>query len=342
MTFEVDTKSADSVLSTHNSALFSVIIPNWNGARFLPTCLNALARQTYPQIEIMVVDNASHDGSQELIRTQYPTVNLIELPENRGFTGACNAGILAAKGVVVALLNNDTEVDSGWVAAVVAAFQRHPEIGIVASKMLLFDKRDHLHTAGDYFTLDGRAGNRGVWQRDEGQFDHEEYVFSACGGSSAYRKTMLDQVGILDDDFFFSLEDMDLAWRAQLAGWRCLYMPTAIVYHHLSATGGGVTASYYDGRNLIFILVKNYPGALWRKYGRQVLRAQFRLAWEALRAWRGEAARARLRGMWAGLWHLPRMWGKRRTVQNRRTVSIEYLETVLVQPAESKLPATPL
>ena len=246
---------AGSVYAPQHSALFYVIIPNWNGARFLPTCLDALAQQTYPQIEIIVVDNASHDGSQELIRTQYPTVNLIELPENRGFTGACNAGILAAKGEFVALLNNDTEVESGWAAAVVDAFQRHPEIGIVASKMLLFDKRDHLHTAGDYFTLDGRAGNRGVWQRDDGQFDREEYVFSACGGSSAYRKTMLDKIGILDDDFFFSLEDMDLAWRAQLAGWRCLYTPAAIVYHHLSATGGGVTASYYDGRNLIFILV---------------------------------------------------------------------------------------
>jgi GT2 family glycosyltransferase len=312
-----------------DSSLISVVIPNWNGARFLPTCLDALTSQTYPQIEVIVVDNASEDGSQTVIKTQYPNVNLIELPENRGFTGACNAGILAANGEFVALLNNDTEVESGWSAAVVDAFQRHPEIGIVASKMLLFDKRDHLHTAGDYFTLDGRAGNRGVWQRDDGQFDREEYVFIACGGSSAYRKTMLDKIGILDDNFFFSLEDMDLAWRAQLAGWRCLYTPAAIVYHHLSATGGGVTASYYDGRNLIFILVKNYPGALWRKYGWQVLKAQFRLAWEALRAWRGEAARARLRGMWAGLWNLPRMLGKRRAVQAGRTVPIDYVEAVL-------------
>ena len=123
--------------------------------------------------------------------------------------------------------------------------------------MLLFDQRDHIHTAGDYFTRDGRAGNRGVWQTDDGQFDREEYVFSACGGSSVYRRALLDQVGLLDDDFFFSLEDVDLGWRAQLAGWRCLYTPAAIVYHHLSATGGGVTASYYDGRNLIFVLVKD-------------------------------------------------------------------------------------
>jgi len=321
-----------SSLITHHS-LLSVIIPNWNGSKFLPTCLDALARQTHSTVEVIVADNASHDGSQKLIRTQYPTVKLVELPENRGFTGACNAGIEAATGDIIALLNNDTEVDPNWAAVVVDAFTRHLEAGIVASKMLLFDRRDHIHTAGDFFTLDGRAGNRGGWQRDDGQFDREEYVFSACGGSSAYRKTMLDQIGILDDDFFFSLEDIDLAWRAQLTGWRCLYTPQAIVYHHLSATGGGVTASYYDGRNLIFTLVKNYPAALWRKYGGRVLRAQLRLAWEALRAWRGAAARARLRGMWAGLWQMPRLWRKRRAVQHMRTVSIEYLETILSAPS---------
>jgi len=314
------------------SSLFSVIIPNWNGAKFLPTCLDALAKQTYPHIEVIVADNASQDGSQGLIQKQYPTVKLIELPENRGFTGACNAGLKAAQGEFVALLNNDTEVDAGWAAAVVDAFQRHTEIGIVASKMLLFEKRDHIHTAGDYFTVDGRAGNRGVWQQDAGQFDKEEYVFSACGGSSAYRRAMLDKTGLLDDDFFFSLEDIDLAWRAQLTGWRCLYTPKAIVYHHLSATGGGVTASYYDGRNLIFTLVKNYPAELWRKYGNRVLRAQFQLFWEALRAWRGAAARARLRGMWAGIWRIPFVWRKRRSIQQMRSVSVEYLESVLWPP----------
>ena len=265
-----------------------------------------------------------------------PAVVLVELPENRGFTGACNAGMQAARGDYVSLLNNDTEVDPGWVAAIVDAFDRHPDAGIVASKMLLFDRRDHIHTAGDYFTVDGRAGNRGVWQRDDGQFDAEEYVFSACGGSSAYRRTLLDQIGLLDDDFFFSLEDIDLGWRAQLTGWRCLYTPKAVVYHHLSATGGGVTASYYDGRNLIFVLVKNYPWALWRRYGGLVLRAQWKLAFEALRAWRGAAARARLRGMLAGLWGIWRMWPKRRRIQRMRTVSIEELERTLSPPQREK------
>ncbi len=307
----------------------SIVIPHWNGIRFLPVCLEALRQQTHPALEVLIVDNASSDGSQDLIKREYPWVKLIELPTNTGFTGACNAGMRAAIGEIVALLNNDTEVDPGWAAAVVDAFARHPEVGSVASKMLLFDQRDYIHTTGDFFTTDGRAGNRGVWQKDEGQFDREEYVFSACGGSSAYRRVMLDQIGLLDDDFFFSGEDVDLGWRVNLSGWRCLYTPAAIVYHHLSATGGGVTASYYDGRNLIFILVKNLPGALWRKYGGRILRAQARQAWAAIRAWRGQAARAKLRGMIAGIIGLPRMLNKRRSVQALCRVSAAEIDALL-------------
>lgn len=310
----------------------SIVIPNWNGLRFLQPCLDSLRRQSYPTLEIIIVDNASSDGSQAYIKANYPEVKLIALPENRGFTGACNAGMQAASGEYVCLLNNDTEVEAHWAAAVIDAFERHPDAGMIASKMLLYEKRDHIHTAGDYFTVDGEAGNRGVWQRDEGQFDHEEYVFSACGGSSVYRRAMLDQIGLLDDDFFFLLEDMDLGWRAQLAGWRCLYTPSAVVYHHLSATGGGVTASYYDGRNMILLLVKNYPAELWRKHGRLILRVQAAKALAALRAWRGAAARARLRGILAGLWLIVPTLRKRRAIQRARTVSIPYLESVLSPP----------
>lgn len=308
--------------------LFSVVIPNWNGAKFLPTCFEALRRQTYPALEIIVADNASTDGSQAII-ARYPEVKLVQLDTNTGFTGACNAGMRAAQGVYIALLNNDTEVDPGWAAAVVACFGRHPEAGLVASKMLLFDKRDHFHTAGDFYCVDGWPGNRGAWERDSGQYDREEYVFSACGGSSAYRRTMLDQIGLLDDDFFFSMEDVDLAWRAQLAGWRCVYTPEAIVYHQLSATGGGATASFHDGRNAIYVLIKNYPAGLWRKYWPRIVRRQVGNAWAALRAWRGKAARARLRGMAAGIVGAPKMLRKRRAIQAARKVDDAYIEGIL-------------
>ncbi len=325
---------------TAENPLLSIVIPNWNGAHHLPVCLDALRAQTYPQIEIIIVDNASDDGSRELVTAQYPDVMIIALPENRGFTGACNAGIEASQGDYIALLNNDTEAAPGWAAAIVDAFARYPDAGMVASKMLLFNDRDRFHTAGDLYRGDGRLVNRGVWELDQGQYDHEEYVFSACGGSSAYRRTLLDDVGLLDDDFFFSCEDMDLGWRAQMAGYRCIYIPGAVVYHHLAATGGGETASYHDGRNMIWLLVKNYPRALWRKHFWKILRAQFALAWEALRAWRGAAARARLRGMLAGVLGIPKMLPKRRRIQRRRRVSITYLESILTPVPDDHGPET--
>ncbi len=306
-----------------------MIIPNWNGAAHLPTCLESLRRQTWRDFEVIVVDNGSRDNSLELLEQAYPEVRVIALGENRGFAGACNAGIRAARGEFIVLLNNDTEADPRWLEEVMAAFHRHPEAGMVASKMLLFDRRDTLHTAGDYYRVDGRPGNRGVWEQDRGQYDREEYVFSACGGSAAYRRAMLEDVGLLDEDFFYSCEDVDLAWRAQLAGWRCVFAPRAVVYHKLSATGGGPTASFYDGRNFIYLLAKDYPGDLWRRYWPLILQAQIRLAWEALRAWRGAAARARLRGMLAGLLGIPRMLRKRREIQHRRRVDRAYLESVL-------------
>lgn len=314
----------------------SIIIPNWNGKHHLETCLPSLVVQTHSDIEVIIADNASTDGTQAYVREHFPQFLIEQLSENRGFTGACNAGMRVATGEFVALLNNDTEVDPQWAAEVIAVLARHPEAGFVASKMLLFDKRDTFHTAGDFYRVDGQPGNRGVWQQDMGQYETEEYVFSACGGSSVYRRSMLEKIGLLDDDFFFSLEDVDLAWRAQLQGYRCIYAPHAIVYHRLSASGGGPTASFHDGRNTLYILIKNYPAALWRRHGWSVLRNQTQIAWSALRAWRGEAARAKLRGMAVGIFGLPRMLPKRRVIQQSRSVSIEYLESVLTDIHDAK------
>lgn len=311
----------------------SVIIPNWNGAAHLPACLDSLRTQTFGDFETLVVDNGSRDESPAVL-AQYSEVRVLPLGENRGFTGACNAGFRAARGDIQILLNNDTAADPRWLAEVAAAFAAHPDVGLAASKMRLFDRRDVFHTAGDILTPDGLPHNRGVWEQDRGQFDHPAYVFSACGGSAAYRKTLLDAIGLLDDDFFFSFEDVDLAWRAQLAGWRCLYVPTALVYHKLKASGGGVTASFYDGRNRIYTLVKNYPADLWRTHWRDVLGAQAKLVGAALRAWRGAEARATLRGVLAGVAGIPRMMRKRRAIQATRKATAAYLEQLMMPPYE--------
>ena len=305
----------------------SVIIPHWNGRRHLDDCLNALRRQTLADHEVILVDNGSTDGSQSIVCEHFPEVRLIELGANRGFTGACNAGYAASRGEFICLLNNDTEADPDWLAAIVDVFDRHPDVGVVASKMLLFDQRDHFHTAGDYYRVDGIPGNRGVWQADRGQFDREEPVFSACGGAAAYRRRMLDEIGFLDDAFFFSCEDVDLAWRAHLAGWTVRYTPAAVVYHKLKASGGsGVVGSYHDGRNFLYVIWKNYPTPLLRRHAGDIARAQWRISREALRAWRGAAARARLRGQLAGLVGFWRMSPARRRIQSARRIDDATLE----------------
>ncbi|RME79790.1 MAG: glycosyltransferase family 2 protein [Chloroflexi bacterium] len=311
--------------------MLSVIIPNYNGARFLPACFDALRRQTYPRLEIILVDNASQDDSLSLTRRGYPEVVIIPLARNLGLTGAINRGIAQARGEVIVPLNNDTEVAPGWAQALVDALERHPEAGIVASKMLLFDRREILHSAGDGFGVNGIPINRGVWQKDEGQFDRDVYIFGGCGGAVAYRRAMLEDIGLFDEELFMYLEDVDLNWRAQLAGYRAVFAPEAVVYHHLSATGGGVIASYYTGRNTLFVLAKDLPGPLFRRYWRAIVAAQLSIAGQALRAWRGEAARARLRGQLAGLLGLPHWLSKRKTVQRTRRVSIDYLDSLLTR-----------
>ena len=303
----------------------SIIIPHWNGKPHLADCLDSLRAQTWRDFEVLLVDNGSADGSQAYIRTNYPEVRLIELGRNHGFTGACNAGFAHSVGDIIVLLNNDTSAEPQWLAEIMTTFQTRPEVGIIASKLLLFDKRDHFHTAGDLCYRDGIPANRGAWERDEGQYDQPEYVFSACGAASAYRRPMLEQIGFLDDDFFFSCEDVDMGWRAQLAGWQVLYLPSAVVYHKLKATGGSVTGSYYDGRNYIYLLCKNYPTSLFRRYWREILSAQWQISREALQHWRGEAARARLRGQLMGIFGIGKMLGKRRHIQALRRVSDHYL-----------------
>lgn len=310
----------------------SVIIPNWNGLRYLRPCLDSLARQTYRDAEVIVVDNASRDESVAVTRRDYPWVRVLALAENRGYAGGCNAGMAEAQGEILVLLNNDTEAEPGWLEALVAALDAHPEVGLAASRIMLYDRRDTLHSAGDLYRLDGTADSRGVWQPYGPPYDEPAYVFGACGGAMAVRRCVIEQVGPFDESLFMYCEDIDLNWRAQRAGWRCVYVPEAVVYHHLSATGGGPLASYYVGRNTLRVLARHYPASLFRRHWRAILRAQGRIAWDALRSWRGAAARARLRGQLAGLLAVPGELRRRRAAPPPR-VSDEYLASILSEEA---------
>jgi GT2 family glycosyltransferase len=310
--------------------LASVIIPNWNGATYLPTCLDALGRQTVADFEIIVVDNGSDDNSLALLEESYPQARVIALPRNLGYAGGCNAGLRAARGETLVILNNDTEVTPTWLAELLSAMDRHPDAGMVTPKVLLWDDRATLHTTGDYVRVNGIPDSRGVWERDVGQYEREEYVFGAAGVAPAYRRTMLDDIGLFDADFGSYCEDVDLSWRGQLAGYRCVYTPHSVLYHKLSATGGGALCSFYVARNTIWVLVKDLPTTLWKRHRREIVRAQWHRFSAACRAWRGDAARATIRGQWAALAGMARMLTKRRSIQAKRRVDESYLESLLV------------
>lgn len=307
---------------------FSVVIPNWNGAKHLRVCLNALRRQTHPPLEVILVDNASTDDTRSLLAGDYPEVKVIALPANRRFAGACNAGIRASSGDAIALLNNDTEADERWLENVAKCFAAHPDAGFVASKLRLFDHRDRLHSAGDFYSRRGVPGNRGVWEKDEGQFD-ADFVFGACGAASVYRRELLDKVGLLDEDFEFSCEDVDISWRAQLMGYKCAFAHDAIVYHKVSATGGGILNSYYDGRNFIWLLAKDVPADVLRANAGAIFAEQCKIFWSALKAWRGEAARMRLKGQLAGVLGMPKMLRARKKVQAARAIDAAQVSALL-------------
>ncbi len=313
--------------------LASVIVPTLNGAHLLSACLDSLVGQTYPNLEVIVADGASTDGTVALLTSRYPTVRLLRLRRNAGFSGNVNAGLRAARGEVLCLLNNDAQAETDWVSVCVDTLLDQPNIGSVASKVLFAD-RHTINSAGDLLCRDGAPRQRGAGQPDGVAWSTPGPVFGAMGGAAAYRRAMLADTGLLDEVFFMYLEDVDLAFRGQLLGWSCLYQPLARVYHIGSASGGGVLASFLNGRNLIRLLAKDLPAELWPRMLPAIVRYQVGRARAALNAWRGSPSRATLRGQLAGLASLPRHLADRPAVQRRNRVSAEALYSLL-SPADT-------
>lgn len=308
---------------------FSVIIPNYNGMRFLPTLLAALQQQTFGDVELILVDDASTDNSVAFTEEHYPEVRILVNRQNLGFVRSCNLAVDAARGRMVVLLNNDTEPEPTWLAELAKAICANPQAAIVASKMLLFNERTKLHTTGDLLGHDGIPHNRGVWEEDRGQYDDHQQIFCGSGGGSAFRRDVWQALGGFDEDFWMYIEDVDFGFRAQLIGWQAVFAPAARIYHHLSATGGDTLASYYVGRNTIWMIAKNMPTELLRQHLPAILGAQLQIAVDALRNIRGTAARARLLGQLAGLLGLPRQLRKRQIIQRRRCLDDQLLASRL-------------
>ncbi len=320
----------------------SVVIPNWNGKRFLAGCLDSLATQTYDKVEVIIVDNGSADGSVELLQEQYPWVKLIRFEKNTGFSFAVNAGIRASDGEFVALLNNDTVVEADWLAEMVRAMRELPDIGSTGCKMLAFDDRALLDGAGDGYRRGGLPGRIGHREKDLGQFDTPRYILGACGGAALYRRSMLDEIGLFDEDYFAYLEDVDLGLRAQSAGYKCRYVPSAVIYH----LGCGTTGSGYhplvvrlSSQNNWNTIVKNIPGPLLVKFLPQILFWQ--LYYFAVVIVRGGQVIPWLHGSWRALKLLPRMLKKRAQIAKQRRVPVSYMEQIIVESeqalAESRL-----
>lgn len=237
----------------------TVIIPNYNGVHFLEPCLDALAAQTVQDFEILVVDNGSTDGSQEWLKEN--RVPAILLPENTGFSGAVNAGIRAAKTPYVILLNNDTEPLPGYVEALEKAMDASPRIFSVSPKMIQLYHKELMDDAGDMYSLIGWAYQRGVGQEVE-RYNRPCHIFSACAGAAIYRRQVFEEIGYFDEMHFAYLEDMDVGYRAKIAGYYNRYCPQAEVYHVGSGTSGSRYNSFkvrLAARNNIYLNYKNMP-----------------------------------------------------------------------------------
>jgi len=239
--------------------MISVIIVNHNGRHFLDACLSSLIHQTFQDFEIILVDNGSVDYSAEYVHNQFPSVIVVENKENRGFAGGNNDGIRIARGKYILTLNNDTIADPEFIEHLVKAMERDDTIGMCAAKMRFPDGR--INSTGICISRSGAAWDRGMFTQDAGQFSIPEEVFGPCAGAALYRKKMLDEIGLFDEDFFLFIEDVDLAFRARLAGWKCMYVPSARVIHLHGGTAGYKSniSIYYGNRNIVWYVLKNFP-----------------------------------------------------------------------------------
>lgn len=305
----------------------SIVIVNYNGRHHLERCLSSVFAQEAPPFEVILVDNASHDESAAYVRQAFPSVRVHVLPENRGFTGGNNAGARVARGRCLVFLNNDTRVQPGWLAALRHGLEWERDVAMTASRIVYMDDPTILDSAGDSVTRAGGAFKRGHGGPVTRHLRAGE-VFGACGAAFLILRDVFEEVGGFDEDFFLSHEDVDLSYRVRLRGYRCVYVPDAVVHHVGSASLGTVsrTSVFYGQRNLEWMYVKNTPGViLLRTLPFHVL---YVLAACAYFTWAGRLAPF-LRAKWQALAGLPRMIAKRRLVQRTRRARVRDIWDLL-------------
>jgi len=307
--------------------LVSIIIVNYNGKNFLQACLESVITQTFQATEIIVIDNGSHDGSIEYIRESFTDTLLIPLAENRGFSSANNEGLKVALGDYIMLLNNDVVMDKYCIANLYAAMEADPSTGICATKLLIAGT-ELIDSAGDGF-----SSNLKGFKRGEGKpahlYDESEYVFGACAGAAMYRRKMIEEIGFLDEDFFLIYEDTDFNLRAQLAGWKVRYVPTAVVHHKVRSTIGNMSdiAVFYSLRNSELARIKNIPcGIFMRCLPSYFLAAFLEFLYFGIRH---RKLMLFFRAKLDALRLLPEMLKRRRDILTRRKTSNDYLRSMM-------------
>jgi len=308
-------------------------VPSWNGREHLAVLLPSLAAQTFSDFETIVVDNGSADGTVSWLAREWPSVVVVALADNQGFAGPVNRGIARARGEYVALVNNDIELEPGFLSALVETLEAAPRAASAASRMVVFSDRERMDGAGDQLYWSGNAFARGRGEPVGGWAAPSE-AFSACGGAALYRRAAFDAVGVFDEDFFAYQEDVDWGFRARLAGWTCVYEPRAIAFHVGGATTQSKAAAHplvyrLNRRNGLVMVLKDYPRSCLVRYGHLV-------AWGVVLGLAGSVRVGMLRVHLAAfgdvLRGLPRTLRKRRAIQRARAVSRSELERVVRRP----------
>ena len=305
----------------------SVIIVSWNGRQHLETSLTSVQAQPGVEVETIVVDNGSNDGTAAFVRSRFPWARLIALDVNRGFAGGNNVGAAAARGRYVAFLNNDTCAERGWIRALLAGIDEAAGFALVTSRIVYMHDPHVIDSAGDGVLRWGGAFKRHHGEPAASAAETQE-VFGICGAACMMPKSVFDELGGFDEDFFASHEDVDLSYRARLRGYRCRYVADAIVRHVGSATLGTVSPfSVFQGqRNLEWMYVKDTPGGLlWRTLPGHVLYNVAAAAHFARIGMLGPYLRAK----GAALVGLPRMLRKRSEVQRTRRVATSAIAPLL-------------
>lgn len=239
----------------------TVVIPNLNGMRYLKDCLDSLMDQSRQDFSIILIDNGSQDGSADYVESHYPDVSVIRFEENQGFCRAVNEGILRTETPYVILLNNDIICEDTFVEKLIDAMENDPKCFSCASKMLQMYQPDLMDDAGDYYSALGWAFALGKGKRAD-RYSRKREIFSACAGAAIYRRAVFDEIGLFDEVHFAYLEDIDVAYRARILGYRNLYIPQAVVRHVGSATSGSVYNEFkirHSSRNSIYLIYKNMP-----------------------------------------------------------------------------------